>query len=423
MSFLIISEGGDGTGLALRLKEEGHDCRIWIRDPEVKDRCKGLIDYADESSIADIIVADCTGSGALLDRYHNADVPIVGGSSWADKLETDRQYAEEVFETCSIKTPKSKRLNQWEEAAEIIQELGAESGKVVLKPEGSLSGILPSYVSYDLEDAQKTLDSWKNQIGENDVDLTIQEFKEGVALSTEGWFNGKDWVDGLFNHTIERKHFLNSDLGPSGGCTGNVVWRSERDNPLVSELLLPLTEVLQEHMYRGAIDVNAVLTEDGPFALEFTPRFGYDAFPTLLYSLCEFNFGAFLDGLARGYDMDQELKEGYGAGIRLSIPPWPSEKFKAKEKTPIEGLTKQMMSWFYPYDIKKNKEGELEGSGAYGILGVMNGYGETIEEAFEYAEKRLKRLRIPDKQYRTDLAELCYKDFNKVERLINASIS
>jgi phosphoribosylamine---glycine ligase len=421
MNFLLISECGDGTGLALRLKEEGHDCRVWIPDPKTSNRCKGLIDYAEAWGAYQVVVADCTGSGPLLDRMKENEIPTVGGSSFADKLEGDRQFAEEVLRDCGIKTPESERLADWDDASKVIEKMARSSGRVVIKPEGDLSGVVPSYVADDVEDANRTIERYKQLAGSAGVELTIQQYIEGVAVSTEGWFNGDEWIEGMFNHTIERKQFLNDDLGPSAGCTGNVVWRCEADDPLVVALLEPLTKLLKEKQYRGAIDVNAVVNEEDCYALEFTPRFGYDAFPTLLYTLCHFDFGSFLDSLSRSQSLGYELEGGFGAGVRISIPPWPSEKFEAQGGAVLEGLVED---WFYPYDVRLNDKKEIETTGGYGIIGVMNGSGETIDAAFANAYRRCKKLRLPSKQYRTDLAETCMKDYRALRKVVElASVS
>jgi phosphoribosylamine-glycine ligase len=418
VKFLLLSQGGDGSGLALRLKEEGHDARIWIREAECDRRCHGLVDTASEYSFGQTIIADCTGAGPLLDTYRDGGVPTVGGSSFCDKLESDRKFSEAIFKQAGIATPKSLRVASWDDAAKAIKKLGGDSGRVVLKPEGHSSGVIPSYVSYDAEDALKMLEHFHALIGGDEVELLIQEFIKGVAISTEGWFNGEEWCAGMFNHTIERKQFLNDDLGPSGGCTGNLVWACSGKDPLVKELLLPITPLLQEKVYRGAIDVNAVVNEEGCYALEFTPRMGYDAFPTLLTALCDFNFGVFLDSLARGYACSETLRSGFAAGVRLTIPPWPSEEFHAKERVPIAGLSPADRRWFYPEDVQLNESGELESSGGYGILGVVNGHGQSITGAFADAYRILTGLRLPNKQYRTDLAEACLKDFRELARVM-----
>ena len=63
---------------------------------------------------------------------------------------------------------------------------------------------------------------------------------------------------------------------------------------------------------------------------------------------------------------------------------------------------------------------KLSTSGGYGIVGVMNGWGDTIEEAFGEAYKRVKRAKITDVQYRTDLEEVCTKDYKRLARLVSS---
>jgi phosphoribosylamine-glycine ligase len=415
-NFLILSECGDGVGLALRLKAEGHAARIKIFDSGFEHQGQGIVDYADSFSSGQTVIADVTGFGQLLDKFRDDGARIFGGGSFADKLEKDRQLAEEVFEKAGLKIPKSVRASSWDDAAKLVREMGNEGEKVVLKPEGSLSGVVPSYVASDVEDALSFLKQFEKEHSSGEVNITVQEFIEGIAISTEGWFNGHEWIEGMFNHTLERKQFLNDDLGPSGGCTGNVVWACSGDDPLVKQLLTPLTNALHEHLYVGPIDVNAVVNKKGVYALEFTPRFGYDAFPTLLFSLCDFDFGAFIDDLARGDVSGETLSPGFAAGVRLSLPPWPSEQFKHEGGVRLQGFEEKDKALFYPFGVLLQDE-ELCSSHGVGILGTVNGHGSTIGEAFARAYEVVSRLRAPDLQFRTDLAEAFLKDFRELRGL------
>jgi phosphoribosylamine---glycine ligase len=417
--FLILSEGGDGCGLAIRLKNEGHEVRIWIRELDAEHRCKGLVETADSFEFGEVIIADCTGFGAIMDNHRSDGRLCFGGSSVHDRLETDRRYAKEVMEEAGIQTPDSEYFtgeDAWTEAEEYIRASSAD--RLVFKPGGSLSGVVPSYVSSDNEDLLEMLAFYKSKVGDIEPEFEIQEFVGGIAISTEGWFDGYKWIE-PFNHTIERKQFLNADLGPSGGCTGNLVWNVDPadGDPLVAQLQ-GLTEFLQEHRYVGPIDLNAVVGEKGIFGLEFTPRFGYDAFPTFLHSMYEGDFGDLVHRMAKGDGPNQmAVKDGYGAGVRITIPPWPNEEYLAKPGIPIRGWRSSDLLSIYPYDIQL-KGDELATSGGWGIIGVLNGFGSSIDEAFEMAYKLAKKARIPDKQYRTDLAEVCSKDFRKAAKLL-----
>jgi len=416
--FLILSEGGDGVGLALRLQAEGHDAKLWHRDPSCERHGKGLIEFATDYQMGQTIVADCTGFGILMDKFRDEGLRTFAGSTFADKLEADRQFAEEVMERADIKVPLSKRAKSWDEARKIIMKMAERSEKIVLKPEGALSGNVPSYVASDAEDAIKMLDHFQKNYMASEIELTVQEFIDGLAISTEGWFNGTDWIPGMFNHTIERKQFLDGDLGPSGGCSGNLVWACKRTDAVVRRTLLRITELLQERRYIGPIDINCVVNDDGIYGLEFTPRFGYDAFPTALYGLMPFNFGQFIDDSARDSEAPPTgaLADGFAAGVRITLPPYPDTKHEACEGIPVRGFAPEDKQWFYPYNVAMVDE-ELQSSGGAGILGVLNGSGECIGEAFAKAYEILLRLKIPEVQYRTDLCEQFRKDFRQLQAI------
>lgn len=419
MGFLIVSEGGDGLGLALRLTWEDHAVSMWIRDMEAERRGEGLVEKGNSLELLPILVADCTGSGALLDSYKNLGGLTYGGSQEQDKLESDRKYSSNIFKKCGIVEPKSWEFDNWEDAKEFVVSLGKEI-RLVFKPEGKFSGNLPSYVSHDNADLLYMLDYFKGIVGEHEPEFVLQEFIKGVCISSEVWC-AKGKMLAPTNHTLERKQLMNGDVGPSGGCTGNVVWACRDEACPLCESLHRLAPYLEEVEYNGPIDINSVVSSDREvYALEFTPRFGYDAFPTFLYGLFEGDFGAFINDSCRGESRELTVKNGYAAGIRVSIAPWPSEEFHSKPDLPIRGLSESNLDKFYAYEVNK-REDSFVTSGGYGIIGVAVGYSEEgIEEAFEEACKIVKKLKIPEMQYRTDLAEVFKKDLTQLRRALGA---
>jgi phosphoribosylamine-glycine ligase len=419
MGFLIVSEGGDGLGLAIRLKAEGHQVSMSIKDPSAEQRGEGLIEKNSKPDFTPLLLADCTGSGALLDAYVASGGLSFGGSQIADKLECDRKYASSIFKQAGIKEPFSKEFTDWDSAFQFIQDWDEDS-KLVFKPEGKFSGVVPSYVPHDNEELIEMLEHYKGIIG-NETEFILQEFIEGACISSECWVS-KGRMLSPTNHTLERKQLMPGDLGPSGGCTGNVVWGCEGNCPLC-ESLSKLKGFLEECQYNGAIDINTVVSKEGDiYALEFTPRFGYDAFPTFLYGLFEGDFGAFVNDCCRGESPELPLKNGFAAGIRISCPPWPSEEFHARGGEPIRGLSKSNLDRFYAYEINLQEDSFVT-SGGYGIIGVAIGYSEEgIEEAFEEAYKVCRKIKIPNAQYRIDLAETFGKEYRQIQRSLEVSV-
>lgn len=423
MGFLIISEGGDGLGLATRLQDEGHPVSMFIKDGVLSCRGENLVPKGERVEFQPVMVADCTGSGIILDQYRDSGVPTFGGSSFADRLETDRKFASSIFRECKIRQPKSRKFSSFQDAKAFILEQD-EADRIVFKPEGSNSGNIPSYVSDDRDDMLRMLNFYEKKLG-SEAEFVIQEFIKGVAVSSEGWY-ARDHFVMPFNHTLERKQSWNDDLGSSGGCSGNVVWACGDNGCPLCMGLYKLEHILAENLYCGPIDINAVVSEDGePYALEFTPRFGYDAFPTLLYGLFDGDFGRFIRECATGdASGDMPLRDGYAAGVRLSLPPWPSEEFNTQGDVYV-GLDKSDLSEgrFFPYELSFNKDTkEFRTSKGVGIVGVAVGYGDSVEGAFDEAYRFLKRLKLPNKQYRTDLISVFQKDLRYLSRHLTSEI-
>ena len=104
-NFFLISEGGDGLGLAVRLKAEGHKISILIKDPDLDKRGEGLVEKDVLPGFGSTIIADCTGSGGILDAFRANENPTFGGSQIADRLESDRSFSSQVFKECGIQEP------------------------------------------------------------------------------------------------------------------------------------------------------------------------------------------------------------------------------------------------------------------------------------------------------------------------------
>ena len=105
--------------------------------------------------------------------------------------------------------------------------------------------------------------------------------------------------------------------------------------------------------------------------------------------------------------------------MRLSVPPYPVEglpdKFY-KAGIPIECLTEKNFDRFFCYDVRRRVEDadDLETAGICGWIGSPLAVGETLGQAFEGAYAMLKEVRVPNGQYRTDLAQNTAKRYHEL---------
>ena len=416
--FLFLSNSGDGFGLALRLQEAGYEVAGWIRQKKSRQNYEGIIrkverweDWLDQETI---VVFDSTGGGKLADRLRGKGHYVFGASAFADQLEMDRSMAFTLLEEAGVKIPEYKTFYDWEEGKAYAKRVGC---RLVFKPSGELSKDFTcgSYCAYDEEDMVEMLTYYQG-VATKPPEFELQHFiEDGIALSTEGWFNGEDWL-WPFNHTSERKAMMNENIGPSMGCSGNVVWPCDRLNQVIDNGLGRVADVLRRENYVGPIDLNTMVTPQGEvWALEFTPRFGYDAMPALLqlYGGDGGNMGPLLIALARGErPKEMVFRGGFGAGVHVSVPPFPSEEFHHLGGIPIRGFSKSDLRNLYFYDIMLDQRDRLVSSPDVGAGFVTLGWGTSIGEAFSTPYLLAKRAKVPEKQYRTDLAKEFSEDYN-----------
>lgn len=419
--FLLISLKGDGLGLALRLKQAGHKVTVSIIGKAEKQNYDGLLEKVDKWEDVltkdTIVVFDSSGGGRTADRLRVKGHHIFAGSVFADNLEIDRQLAFELMEQVGIKVPPYKVFYDWQEGKSYVRN---HSKRVVFKPSGLMSedAALGSYVSSDPDDMITMMDYFES-VAKTAPEFILQDFIEGIAVSTEGWFNGHEWME-PFNQTIEHKAIMNDDLGPSSGCSFNIVWKLTHTNRIVEEGVKLMSPILKDYEYMGPLDLNTVVNNEGVWALEFTPRFGYDAFPSFL-ELVDVDLGEVIAKISRDEQPDElPLKDGFASALRISIPPHPSEEFRHPGGIPIQGLQRSDRPHLYLFEVRLDESGRLVSSRGGGAICAVTGLGKTISESFDSVYEVAKRLRIPEKQYRTDAVNVLSLDHTKLFRTLAA---
>ncbi len=421
----MISKCGEGLGLLNKIQEEDNEVRVVIQNEDYKSVYKGIIEQAnifwgDKDTI---FIFDFSGMGSLADRLKKEGHKVFGGSKWADKLEHDRMFGLNIMKKVGIKVPETKEFNNFEHGRKFILE--NKNKRFVFKPSGDE---LPSKLTYscsDCEDLLKYLD-YVEKYFINDIDsFVLQEFIEGKIISSEFWSQGSKGFVWPGNHTIEVKKFMDNELGPSTGCSGNLVAINDEGCPIMQEVLKIEDECIKED-YFGCIDLNTIITKKGEiYGLEWTPRFGYDAMPTFL-QLIDGDLGELFSDISRGQLKKMRLFEDeYAGGIRLTIPPYPVEPESAKDVkkltpnlgVPIRGFKESDYDSLYFFEVMK-EDNELFHSDGTGVIAVVSDFAISPEKCFDNVYKILEEVKIPDKQYRTDLAEVLPKMYHEVEELI-----
>jgi phosphoribosylamine-glycine ligase len=426
MRIALSSYAGYGAWFATVLRILGHKVDYHLSMPKYADIMSGIvptpqvkfhdhrmldsnIGFPDYSKY-DVSVFDLTGRERQA-GFSSLYAPTIGDGYIHKMLEEDRLFGIQMMEDAGIDVPPYETFTDVSAAKAFIRDT---KKRYVYKPNGGQDQDAgTTYVSKSDTDMLEYID--KLFLLSKGSPFLLQEFKSGIEISVEGWFNGEEFY--CLNSTLEEKKFMNDGVGPNTGCSGNLVFTLNSESKVFTEGLAKAKTALNSLGFRGMVDLNTIATEDKLYGLEWTPRFGYDASATL-FGMYGGDFGQLLQRVASGGIPEQKWKAEYGTSARLTIPPYPTEIKLAKVKgIPIKGFNldneEELMKTYF-YDVMADKD-ELVCSGINGLICCPIETGPTPELAFARLDNRIKKIQIPDMQYRTDLKKSIMERYFKLK--------
>jgi phosphoribosylamine--glycine ligase len=417
LKIALSTYSGYGNWFTLRLQEEGHRVDIYQSKPEYANILGGIVpknrivqgrNYPDYGRY-DLSVFDLTGRPRQA-NFSASLCPTIGDGSFNCQAEDDRLFGLQIMEQAGIQVPPYQQFSDVNSAAQFVKETGK---RYVYKPNGGQDQDTDTtYVSEDAGDMLANLPKLFTKT--KGAPFILQEFIKGTEVSIEGWFNGEDFY--LVNCTLEEKKFMNGGKGPNTGCAGNLIFHFGNSEPKVfRDGLKKMAPILKAAGYVGMIDLNTIATPMGLYGLEWTPRFGYDASAAFL-QLYGGNFGEMLQRTCLGQRPDISWRAEFAAGVRLSIPPYPSE-FRGKHPAGIscDGIAKEDYASTFMYDLELQKD-DLVTAGHSGFVCTPMGTGNSISEAFDECEDRVKRIKLANAQYRTDIGNTVRQRYYQLDR-------
>jgi len=405
-NILFISFEACAGDLAYKLKQEGLSVKWYVQSKADRGLYDGFLDKVDEwephKEWADLIVIDDIGFGSLADRLRKEGKAVVGGSSYADRLELDRDFGAQEMKAAGLSIPDSWEFGSFEEALKFVEKNPA---RYVVKPSGKAQNDkVLSFVGReeDGKDVLAILQRYKKGWGGKVKSLQVQKHLTGVEVAVGGYFNGQDFVMPVCIN-FEHKRLFAGEIGPSTGEMGTAMMFTGA-NRLYRETIEKMVPKLRESGYCGYFDINCIATPRGVYPLEITPRFGY---PTVSIQMegVQSLWGEFLYALATKKPYTLKTKRGFQVGVVIALPPWPFadlDTFRKFSEDAVIIFTRPGMDGVHLGDVKL-EEGDWKITGRDGYALVITGSGPTMEEAHREAYSRVKTIIIPNMFYRTDI--------------------
>jgi phosphoribosylamine--glycine ligase len=418
VKILFVSIELIGSALIHRLLDEGHDVRLYIDDLACKHCLDGFVEKTSDWKAElrwvgrdGLIIFDDVGWNGAQNQLRKDGYRVVGGDSESDRLELDRNYFREALTACGVPTLQSHDFQSAQEAREFIE---ANPDRWVLKQSSHMS--TATYVGRR-DDGRDVLELLHIYEDRNICPIHLQQTVDGIEIGVARYFNGHDWI-GPIEVNIEHKALFPGGIGPLTCEMGTLVWYDENESlPLFVETLGKLREHLRSIAYKGDIDINCMVNEDGIWPLEATTRFGSPATQVQ----CELHlseWGDFLSAIADGTPFNLEYHKGFSVGVTIAMPPYPfGMEFMADYVPGSSERTKVFIdSSLNEFDLRKIhfEEATLENTdlerivhyrGGCGYAAVVTGSGASPEQAQSDAYRMVSAIHIPRSFHRNDIGD------------------
>ncbi len=413
MRVLFISGEMIAGDLALQLQREGCDVRLYIEHPKQQTCLDGFIvktsDWKHELPWVGregLIVFDDVGYGEIQDSLRSKGYRVVGGSAGGDRLELDREFAQQLLADCGMTIVPTFNFTDANDALNFVEVNG---GAWVVKQNDHQSHLNYVGVMEDGSDVLGVLASYQ-RLGI--VNLSLQRKLTGVEIGVGRYFNGKDWV-GPIELNQEHKGLMNQELGPKTGEMGTLMWYVETSR-LFDATLARLKDYLAAVDFRGNIDINCIVDGDIAYPIEATARFGCPSthLQTALYLT---PWSELLGSLADGLHCNLEVCAGYGICLTLALPPFPYDGEQLYGASSIglpllmrDSLTENEVRRLHLEGVARVQEkngGATVLTRSLGYAVFTSGTGETVEGAQKAAYSLARKIVIPKVMYRTDIGD------------------
>ena len=326
---------------------------------------------------------------------------VFGPSQKASQLEGSKIFSKEFMNKSGIPTSRYKVVDG---VSSVLQHSKDFSPPYVLKVDG-LAGGKGVFICENLKELEsKAIKVFEEKIFGKQKAI-LEEYQTGYELSVFILTNGKDYQ--ILPLAQDYKRLFNHQKGPNTGGMGAIA-PMEISSQLMEHIhkfiLKPTVQNLNEQNldYRGVLYIGIMVTDKGPFVLEYNVRFG-DPECQVLLPLFQDDLGDIFKQIALGNLPSIHFNNEHSCCVVLSEKGYP-ENPKKGEKLNLHSLENFMSEKQYILHAgtqKKNGDFFINGGRVLNAIGLDSEKDEALKKAYELAEKI--KSQNPTLHYRTDI--------------------
>lgn len=360
----------------------------------------------------------------IVDELQKAGIGCVGPTKAAAKIETDKAFMRDLFETHNIGgSVVYKVFDNIEDAGDFIDEFDQD---VVVKPVGLTGGKGVKIVGEHLEDGEAAK-KYVKEIIQNKISgysqVVIEEKLIGEEFTVQAFVDGDKIVS--MPAAQDHPHAYEGDQGPITGGMGSYSDKNgllpflDKNNYNKSvKIMQDTVKAVKNEVepYKGILYGQFMLCKEGPKLVEYNARFGdpeaMNVLPLLetdFVDLCQ----EIVDGNLKSADFEKKATV-----CKYIVPKGYPESGKSGQILEVNEskINEQGGLVYYAAVNQKDDKIYTSASRALGLVGI----GNSIEEAEEVCENVTKYVK-GDVYHRRDVgtADLIHKRIEHMETIRN----
>lgn len=426
MKVLVVGGGGREHTLVWKLKQSPQVEKIYCApgnggiagDAEcvalAAEDIKGLADFAQQQDIDLTVVGpEAPLTAGIVDLFKSRGLKVFGPDAEAARLEGSKVFAKEAMTKYGVPTAAYKVFRDLQKALKYVREV---NGPCVVKADGLAAGkgVIIAKNSAEAEQAVRLIME-ERAFGNAGDAVVVEELLQGEEVSVLAFTDGK--TIRTLAASQDHKCIYDGDEGPNTGGMGAYspppVYTGDLHETAVKDILEPVIHGLAEDgiKYQGVIYAGLMVTDQGPYVLEFNCRFGDPetqvVVPRLKSDLLEVMNAVIEERLDK---VEMEWDPRAAVCVVASSGGYPGSYEKGKVITGLDQLPPDILVFHAGTALT---DGKLVTNGGR-VLG-LTGFGATIEDAVKSAYSGMERVQFQGMHYRRDIAHRALKKRSSVK--------
>lgn len=428
MKILLVGSGGREHALAWKIAQSpkceklyaapGSDgiAKVAERVNIKADDVASLVKFAKEKKIGLTVVGpESPLVAGIVDAFQKEGLKIFGPSKELAALEGSKVFAKEFMKRAGVPTADFRVFDKYEEA---LKYLDVKKTPLVIKADGLAAG-KGVMVCKSFEDARNALKTimLDRAFGDSGNKVIIEDCLFGEEASIIVISDGKNVVP--LASSQDHKRVFDSDRGPNTGGMGAYspapVITDEIFRKIMDTVIRPVMGTLEAEgkPFKGVLYAGIMMTDKGPYVLEFNVRFGdpetQAIMPRLKSDLVDALERA-ADGRLENYKLEWDKRPC--VSVAIASGGYPGDYKKGTEIEGLEEASKLKDVVIFHAGTKLGRRA-ADGNSLFLTNGgrVLNvtSLGYDYQEAIDNCYKAVRMIHFDKMHYRTDIGRRALK--------------